>query len=117
VIVFTVSLNVRGNGTPLGQCKYPEDHQSSLYWRTDFVREHCFIVQNGLSPVHQRINVFWRRQLRWTLVLDAILPQVLKPSENGLIFEPEVADDTNRGPADITGHWRWGLKLSHVDVQ
>jgi hypothetical protein len=38
------------------------------------VRKHGLIVQQILCPIHQRINVFWRRKLGGLLVSFAVFP-------------------------------------------
>ena len=50
--------------------------------RTDLVREDRFVVQKTLGPVHKRIDIIWGRKFGGSLVLDAVLPEVLKPAFN-----------------------------------
>jgi len=42
--------------------------------RTDLVGEVLFVVEEALGPVHQRVDVFRRGQLRGAFVLYAVLP-------------------------------------------
>ena len=50
--------------------------------RTDLVREDRLVVQKTLGPVHKRIDIIWSRKFGRSLVLDAILPEVLKSAFN-----------------------------------
>lgn len=50
----------------------------AVHLRTDLVREDRLVVQKSLSPVHERIDIIWGRKFGRSLVLDAILPEVLK---------------------------------------
>jgi hypothetical protein len=54
---------------------YPPIH---VHLRTNLVREDRFVVQKTLGPVHKRIDIVWSRKFGRSLVLDTILPEVLK---------------------------------------
>lgn len=47
---------------------------------TNLVREHTLVVEQALCPVHQRIDVLRRGQLRRALVLCTVFPEVLVPA-------------------------------------
>jgi len=68
-----MSLKLRGNGTPIVTLAPPYIRQVPPQC-TDLVREYRFIIEYGLGPIHQRINILGCRQLCWSLVLDSILP-------------------------------------------
>lgn len=48
---------------------------------TYLIWEDIVVVQNVLSPIHQSVNVFWGWKFGRPLVLDAVFPQVLVPSD------------------------------------
>lgn len=50
----------------------------TIYLRTNLVREDSLVVQKALRPVHERIDIIRSRKFGRPLVLNAILPEVLK---------------------------------------
>jgi len=50
----------------------------TVHLRTDLVREDRLVVQKTLGPVHERIDIIRGRKFGRALVLDTILPEVLK---------------------------------------
>lgn len=47
---------------------------------TDFAGKYRFVVDVGLDPGHELLNVRWGGHLSWTLVVLAVLPKVLEPA-------------------------------------
>jgi hypothetical protein len=78
-MVRTVSLNVRGNGTPTPWLE--REHRPRIIGRsTDGVWEDSLVVEDILSPVHESINIFGRRKLCGAFVAHAIFPKVFVSS-------------------------------------
>jgi hypothetical protein len=77
-IVRTVSLKFLGNGTPANTVLVREfPGRIWLGKMTDFIREHGLVVQEPLSPIHERIDVVRSGEFGGALVFDTVLPQVL----------------------------------------
>lgn len=66
-------LNKKKVDVEASQKKDGEDDCTYLIW------EDVLVVQNALSPVHQRVDVFWSGEFGRLLVLHAVFPQVLIP--------------------------------------
>lgn len=56
-IVRTVSLKFLGNGTPTSPLTSALTRNLRIL--ADSVREYVGIVKQALSPVHQRVDIFW----------------------------------------------------------
>ena len=54
-------------------------NQEQWEGNTDGIGEGGLVVEEILGPVHQGVDIFRRRELRWALVPDAILPEVFVP--------------------------------------
>lgn len=77
---MTISRKFRGNGTPIFLQLVAIPPFTMMHLRTDLVREDRLVVQKTLGPVHKRIDIIWSRKFGRSFVLDAILPEVLKPA-------------------------------------
>jgi len=56
----------------------PDGIPETLWERgADLVGEVFFVIEEALGPVHQRVNVFRRRQFRGPFVLYPVLPEIL----------------------------------------
>lgn len=47
---------------------------------TDSAREHLLVVDVGLTPCHEVLDVLWRGHLGWSLEVLGVLPEVLEPA-------------------------------------
>ena len=75
-MVRTVSLNVRGNGTPAVSVRGGVEAPRTLGGYTDGIREDSLVVEDILAPVHEGIDVRGRGKLRRAFVAHAIFPEV-----------------------------------------
>ena len=81
---------------------------------TNGVREHSLIIKDVLGPVHKRIDILGSRQLRRTLVLLPIFPEVFI-SEDKVNTGYPAFHHSHLGPADIIGHYKASMNGSDVE--
>ena len=82
------------------------------------VGEILFVIEEALGPVHQRVDVFRRGQLRGPFVLYTVLPEILVSVQITVsISITHHLSDGYLGPADMIGHCDSAGRFNKVDLR